>query len=66
MPFSLYSLAIWCLVSSTWHLPAIMENVLQGISNVVAYLDDILLSSANKSDHLKLMDQVLDRLEKLD
>ena len=42
----------------------VMENVLQGIPNVVIYLDDILLSSANKSDHLKLLDQVLDRLEK--
>jgi len=41
-----------------------MENVSQGIPNVVIYLDDILLSSANKSDHLKLHDQVLDRLEK--
>ena len=27
-------------------------------------LDDILLSSVNKSDHVKLLDQVLDRLEK--
>jgi len=42
----------------------IMENVLQGIPNVVIYLDDMLLSSANKPDHLKLFDQVLDRLEK--
>ena len=42
----------------------VMENVLQGIPNVVVYLDDILLSSANTSDHLKLIDQVLDRLEK--
>ena len=41
-----------------------MENVLQGIQNVIVYLDDILLSSATKSDHLKLIDQVLDRLEK--
>ena len=28
------------------------------------YLDDILLSSATESDHLKLIDQVLERLEK--
>ena len=38
-----------------------MENVLQGIQNVIVYLDDILLSSATESDHLKLM---LDCLEK--
>ena len=42
----------------------VMENVLQGIQNVSVYLDDILLSSATESDHLKLIDQVLDRLEK--
>jgi len=33
----------------------VMKNVLQGIPNVVVYLDDILLSSTNKSDHLKLL-----------
>ena len=42
----------------------VMENVLQGIQNVIVYLDDILLSSATESDHLKLIDHVLDRLEK--
>jgi len=41
-----------------------MENVLQRIPNIVVYLDNILLSSVNKSNHLKLIDQVLDRLEK--
>ena len=41
-----------------------MEKVLQGIPNVMVYLDDIHLSSANKSDHVKLLDQVLDWLEK--
>ena len=42
----------------------VMENVLQGIPNVIVYLDDILLSSPTESDHLQLLDQVLDRLEK--
>ena len=42
-----------------------MENVLQDIQNVIVYLDDILLSSTTESDHLKLVDQVLDRLEKV-
>ena len=42
----------------------VMENVLQGIENVIVYLDDILLSSTTESDHLKLIDQVLERLEK--
>ena len=42
----------------------VMEDVLQGIPNVVVYLDDILLLSANKSNYVKLLDQVLDQLEK--
>ena len=43
----------------------VTENILQGISNVVVYLDDILLSSATESDHLQLIDQVLDHLKKV-
>ena len=31
----------------------VMENVLQGIPNVIVYLDDILLSSSTESDHLQ-------------
>ena len=42
----------------------VMENVLQGIPNVIVYLDDILLSSPTESDHLQLLNQVLDRLDK--
>ena len=42
----------------------VMETVLQGIANVIVYLDDILLSSATESEHLELIDEVLDRLEK--
>ena len=42
----------------------VMENVLQGIPNIIVYLDDILLSSPTESDHLQLLDQVLDLLEK--
>ena len=41
-----------------------MENILQGIPNVIVYLDDILLSSATESEHIQLVDQVLERLEK--
>ena len=41
-----------------------MENVLQRTPNVIVYLDDILLSSTTESDHIQLLDQVLDCLEK--
>ena len=42
----------------------VMENILQGISNVTVYLDDILLSSATESEHMQLVDQVLEHLQK--
>ena len=42
----------------------VMENVLQHISKVVVYLDYIILLSAIKSDHSKLLDHVLDCIEK--
>jgi len=42
----------------------VMENVLQGIPNVIVYLDDILLSNTTESEHLQLIDQVLNCLEK--
>ena len=36
----------------------------QGIPNATVYLDDIRSSSPTESDHLQLLDQVLDCLEK--
>lgn len=42
----------------------LMENVLQGIPNVIVYIDDILLTGANEEEHLKTLSLVLDRLEK--
>ena len=42
----------------------LMENVLQGIPNVIVYIDDILLTGANDEEHLKTLSLVLDRLEK--
>lgn len=42
----------------------LMETVLQGIPNVVVYIDDILITGANEQEHLKTLSLVLDRLEK--
>lgn len=42
----------------------LMENVLQAISNVIVYLDDILVTGANEKEHLKTLAIVLDCLEK--
>jgi len=49
---------------ATGNFQRVMENVLQGIPNVIVYLDDILLSSATESEHLQLIGQVLNHLEK--
>ena len=41
-----------------------MENVFQGILNVIVYLGDILLSNHTESDQLQLLDHVLHCLTK--
>ena len=41
-----------------------MERVLQGIPNVIVYLDDILVTGKTESEHLNTLSQVLARLEK--
>ena len=41
-----------------------MENLLQGIPNVVVYIDDILVTGATEQEHLKTLEEVLNRLEK--
>ena len=40
-----------------------MENILQGISHVYVYLDDILVTGETKPEHLQNLDEVLSRLE---
>jgi hypothetical protein len=39
-----------------------MEKVVQGIQNVLVYIDDLLLHSGRHPEHLKLLDDVLFRL----
>ena len=41
-----------------------MENLLQGIPNVVVYINDILVTGATEQEHLKTLEEVLNRLEK--
>ena len=42
----------------------VMESILQGIPKVVVYLDDILVAGDSVEEHLRLLDKVLDRLQK--
>ena len=41
-----------------------MENVLQGLSHTVVYLDDILITGKDNVNHLKNLKEVLFQLEK--
>jgi hypothetical protein len=40
----------------------LMEGVLRNISNVIVYIDDLLVHTQNHDDHLKVLDKVLERL----
>jgi len=39
-----------------------MEKVLQGIKNVINFIDDIVITGANKEEHLKNLKEVFKRL----
>ena len=41
-----------------------MDKILQSISGIVVYLDDILLTGPTFRDHLESLETVLDRLMK--
>jgi MoaA/NifB/PqqE/SkfB family radical SAM enzyme len=40
-----------------------MDSLLQGIKQVCTYIDDILVTGENESEHLKNLDEVLKRLK---
>ena len=41
-----------------------MDQILQGMANVVCYLDDIRIAARTEEEHLATLDEVLSRLEK--
>ena len=41
-----------------------MENILQGIGNVIIRIDDILLTGTTRRKYLETLEEVLNRLEK--
>ena len=42
----------------------LMDTVLHGLQGVICYIDDILISTSDKSSHLEVLEEVLARLEK--
>ena len=42
---------------------ATMDNILAGIENVMCFVDDILVTGNTEQDHLKTLEQVLQRLD---
>ena len=42
----------------------LIENVLQGLPDVFVYLDDILIFSKNQADHMKVLEELFQRLSK--
>ncbi len=40
----------------------LMEGVLRNISNVIVYIDDLLVHTKTHEDHVKVLEQVLQRL----
>jgi hypothetical protein len=41
----------------------LMEGILRNISNVIVYIDDLLVHTQTHDKHQKVLDQVLDRLQ---
>jgi len=52
------------VASSPAIFQSIMDQVLQGLKQVVWYLDDILITGESEDEHLKNLEEVLARLEK--
>ena len=42
----------------------VMDQILAGLDKVQCYLDDIILTAPSRKEHLQLLDEVLERLEK--
>ena len=43
---------------------ATMDKILVGIDNVFCYVDDVLIATQNKEDHVKVLEQVFERFGK--
>ncbi|MFN9938020.1 MAG: reverse transcriptase domain-containing protein, partial [bacterium] len=48
------------LLGCTANFQCLMEGVLRNISNVIVYIDDLLVHTQTHDEHLRVLDQVLD------
>lgn len=53
------------LVTAGAQFTKMMRNVLQGIPNVVHYIDDVLIHTQSWEEHVKTLSQVLQRLREV-
>ena len=42
---------------------ATMDQILQGVNNTICYLDDILVTGKNETEHIETLEEVLQRLQ---
>ena len=59
-----YTRLLFGIASAPRIFQRVMECVLHGISGVVVYLDDILITGETEEEHLQTLDEVLSRLDK--
>ena len=61
---SCYTRLPFLILSPSGIFQRVIESLLQGISGVVVYLDDILISGSTEEQHLAALYEVLNRLDK--
>ena len=52
------------LQSSAQSFQRLLDDVLRGLPNVFCYLDDVLVFSRNKTEHMKMLEDLFQRLDK--
>ena len=58
-----YTRLPYCVSSAPGIFQRLMETMLQGIPNVIVYLDDILVTGATDEEHVKTLSVILEQLE---
>ena len=51
------------LSSSAQSFQRLLDSVLEGLDNCFCYLDDVMIYSKNKQDHIKTLNELFKRLD---